>query len=267
MAEQEDGATRSKRRCVFCGSRDLTKEHVWPAWLANVARTEARARHFSIAEVQEDVRKRTPFFGPPFQTTVRRVCGKCNHGWMNDLENAARPALTSMIQGRGRTLHRATRQTLGLWAWKTTLMFEFASSDSPREIPDEHYRWLYERRELPPRFHVWLAPYAGRRFITYYRRDALGLTLPDVPWPTKDADESNMYGATLGIGQLAIQLMTSFLPRDLALKHGPEYPVYKIWPADGGVTFYPRPALTDDGMLAFGEAFQSSAGPVTRHVA
>ncbi len=267
MAEQEDGAIRSKRRCVFCGGKDLTKEHVWPAWLAKATQAQAKmARHVNWAEVQDDVHERSPFTAPPFHATVRRVCATCNHGWMNDLENQAKPALLPMLEGRGRTLYPATRKTLALWAWKTVMMFEFASSDSPRAIPDEHYRWLYERREVLPHFHVWLAPYAGTRFMTYHRRAALGLRIPDVPWTADYPDGSNMYGATLGVGQLAIQLMTSTL-RGLGLTHARQFPVYRIWPAEGGMTFYPRPALTDEGMLAFGESFETPTRPVTRHVA
>jgi len=126
--------------------------------------------------------------------------------------------------------------------------------------------WLYERREPLPQFHVWLAPYMGGRYVTYYKRAALGLSVPNVVGTADYPDGSNMYGATLGVGQLALQIMTSTLP-GLGLQHGPSFPVFKVWPARGTVTVYPRPALTDEGLLAFSDAFESSTGPVTRHVA
>ncbi len=139
MAEQEDDAAGSKRRCVFCGGKGLTKEHVWPAWLAKATRAQAKlAHHVSWSEVQDHVRERSPFTAPPFTATVRRVCATCNHGWIHDLEDRVRPILLPMLEGRGRTLYPATRKTLALWAWKTVMMFELASSDSPRAIPDEH---------------------------------------------------------------------------------------------------------------------------------
>jgi hypothetical protein len=76
---------------------------------------------------------------------------------MNDLEEAARPYLTSMIQGRGRVLHEAGKETVARWAFKTALMLDLGQEAKFRSIPLDDYVAFYEAEGLLPDTHVWLA--------------------------------------------------------------------------------------------------------------
>jgi hypothetical protein len=188
---------------------------------------------------------------PPFSIQVKRVCATCNNGWMNDLETAARPLLEPMIVGRGRALHRDGQRTIATWAMKTMLMFEFAYPE--QLIPRELYEHLYAHREPPPRTRAWLAPYGGERFSTYYKRHALGLTFG--PGSTYGIDHPNMYGATLQVGDLAVQIYVPTFEEDVVLSHAKWLPLYPLWPSPGSITFMPRPALDDAGLELFVDAF------------
>jgi hypothetical protein len=97
----------------------------------------------------------------PFNAmTVNRVCRACNHGWMNDLELAARPTLTSLIRGEALSYDADAARTLATWVAKTCLMAEFTHPES-NATPSAHYRWLFERREPPPLMRIWAAPNCG----------------------------------------------------------------------------------------------------------
>jgi hypothetical protein len=91
---QFDGMARS---CVFCGGTPLTREHVFPRWLARVLPAQDRWRGQDLAVVggesitSSDLPVTTRRMGEPFpDSTVARVCARCNNGWMNDLEEASR---------------------------------------------------------------------------------------------------------------------------------------------------------------------------------
>jgi hypothetical protein len=105
--------------CVFCQRNDaLTKEHVWPQWLAEVLtdRTPQRFVRTSVHGVQG------AWSQPMFKQTVRAVCSDCNGGWMSGLEGDRRRVLSPMIRGMAVQLGADTQKLIATWALKTALM-------------------------------------------------------------------------------------------------------------------------------------------------
>lgn len=86
------------RVCIFCGSEGLTREHIYPEWIFNfiggvekehftpnktsmaVSRTDDNDDYYLAVEQQNRKIPYTDF-------AVKCVCGKCNNGWMSQLEN------------------------------------------------------------------------------------------------------------------------------------------------------------------------------------
>ena len=111
------------RSCLFCGSRkELTKEHVYPAWLYRALNIGG-----PITLMYGDEALRTT---PRLDTTLREVCAACNGGWLNDLERTFRGVMLNALQGHVREptlLDRAAQQVVATWAIKTWLLLERTS--------------------------------------------------------------------------------------------------------------------------------------------
>lgn len=95
---------------------------------------------------------------------MKRFCANCNSGWMSNLERETIPILEPMI------LFEDFRRTIGLsprdqailarWAYKTTLVLDFAFPDQPTWIPTSWYADFYRRRWPPNRgVVIWVTTY------------------------------------------------------------------------------------------------------------
>src|SRR5258708_22229096 len=156
----------TKRICAFCGSRDLSAEHVLPDWLTRVGLSQAAV----VYEVGPPNRRPHRWSGPPFKLTTKRVCRRCNTGWMADLENAAKPLLVRMIQEEALRLEVDDQEVIAAWAHKTALTAMLASSSSARAategLPAEEYHSFADRgdRLVPlPHSRFWVARHIGQR--------------------------------------------------------------------------------------------------------
>lgn len=149
--------------CLFCGrtGRKLTKEDVIPRWLWRVFR-EGRGMQGPVTMSVD---------GKPFRvaanTAVRYggICADCNHGWMHDLENAARPIMVPAVTGDALRpghelrLDAGAQTVLATWAVKTWLLLELAVryvTKAGVEAPAA-LRYLYQHRQPPTSVFVMVA--------------------------------------------------------------------------------------------------------------
>lgn len=157
------------RECVFCGvSGPLTREHVWPAWIAGLKLVSGSV------EVGRGRLNQLPTFSgaqKPFDVTVKDVCAQCNNEWMSHLEDAVKPVLAPMILGHPTTVRETSQAPLALWALKTALVSMLVSSKADRRrgygVPVDEYHALHSSRlrGLPPDTSVWLGSYGGDRHL------------------------------------------------------------------------------------------------------
>jgi hypothetical protein len=78
------------------------------------------------------------------------VCLSCNNGWMNDLENRARPTLKEMISGSGVSLTPDEQRDVATWAAKTAMCVEKTFPTATQAIPNDYYRALSADTLRPP---------------------------------------------------------------------------------------------------------------------
>jgi hypothetical protein len=123
--------------CFFCGqSATLTREHVIPRWMKKSLDGHSgweRGYWFRSAVPMERTkalrRHRTDM-------VVRRVCTRCNSGWMSDLEVAARRLLEPLIAGETIKVEAYERQLLLRWALKTAAVFGVATRAEDAVSPE-----------------------------------------------------------------------------------------------------------------------------------
>ncbi len=249
------------RKCVFCGERTVSKEHVIPKWVGQVLPKgpKPRWRHRNRAQV---------WATDHLDFTVKRVCRACNHGWMeHDIEDPARPALSEMIQGKGGVLSPIGCERVAAWTLKTHAMAQFLH-DEMRPITEELRASLYERKVAPPHSRVWLAAYQG-----HPTHGAWGLTNNLQLAPGQDVSPDEIVDGemmTLCIGHLVLQSFKwSSPPTDLSLQFGLGLPeelvrfLLPIWPKPSDEREWPPEWTLDtpDSLAAFAQTWTNTGPP------
>jgi hypothetical protein len=152
------GKKKSGPPCVFCGStRDPSTEHVVPKWLRKALLIRTPVKEYSGATYVGAAET--------LAITFHEVCVKCNTGWMEALETAARPILEPLLlgaaRGTSRQLDPDQQATLATWAVKTSLLLALSKFRGQPYgwIPVSTLQWLYQdqdRRIPPPGTRVWM---------------------------------------------------------------------------------------------------------------
>jgi hypothetical protein len=160
--------------CMFCERTGrFSNEHSWPQWLREVL-PGADEAFVHVVESTDTARRVWAAGGPDIVT--RRVCERCNTGWMNDLEVAAQPILEPMIDAVAPVeLSVDDQRTLLLWFAKTIATID-ATYQGEECFPPEYSVFLYERRRVPRDLHFMLACYSGsiEEGVTYAGRRVVG---------------------------------------------------------------------------------------------
>jgi hypothetical protein len=142
------GAIRS---CIFCGGTPVTREHVWPQWLARHLGPDS-ALHADQGANLHPVDRVRKIEGTPVMVefselrgnsmrksdhVVKAACGTCNSGWMARLETACKPILLRQMSDRDARLSEEEVRILARWLIKTTAIFEMDDPESavlPRHV-------------------------------------------------------------------------------------------------------------------------------------
>lgn len=137
-------AVPGARSCIFCQGSPLTKEHVWPRWLAKQAGIDAELNQVVPSDERRPIKRLRVVNGQtstwleekgrsPKQSdhVVRAVCAGCNSGWMADLEGTCKPILTRQMADRNHVPSAFEREVLVRWLIKTTAVYEM---DDPQSV-------------------------------------------------------------------------------------------------------------------------------------
>lgn len=151
-------------RCVFCGGGPLTLEHVFPRWLAPVIETLGHPRSaVRLSEHGEHLHNIWDTDTIDFR--VRRVCAGCNGGWMSELEAAAMPILTPLVQSNAaQTFTAAEAIVLSTWIAKTVLTASLMHPDETNPIPTKYFDEMYRGPAPFEESVIWIAAYDVGRY-------------------------------------------------------------------------------------------------------
>jgi hypothetical protein len=239
------------RECIFCLARGMTYEHVWPDWLKRyVPKTIPKHGQF-IAEISKD---RSTFSssiktwaGDPQSRRLPVVCGRCNGGWMKDLQDAAKPILEPILAGKPALITPYQQKLMAAWAAMCVMTGEYYSPEFA-SIPfsDRDYLRLY--REPPKDWRIWIGRYLRGRWAGYWIHHSVPL-VEDIPEGGRDAVlPPNTQTTTFIVGQIYIHAFSSALPNitnkwrlDL---QGPTI-LAQLWPIKEGFITWPTNDIRD----------------------
>jgi hypothetical protein len=145
--------------CLFCENANLTKEHIWPAWMvklfpethynANFRRDHegsvALDKHWSKNDITH---------------TAGVVCADCNGGWMSDTENTTIPVLKPIIELPSglRRLTMPHQSVIAQWAVLRSMVFDGARATSIYYSRQECAAFARAAQHIPlQNTSVWLA--------------------------------------------------------------------------------------------------------------
>jgi hypothetical protein len=150
------------RKCIFCGGSGMTKEHYWPQWL-EALHTRPVAGHmhwlsYKPTDEQNLILNESQRPLSALKSTLSRVCGPCNNGWMSRLQTSAKPVLTELFYGRWPKMSRSDFLALARWATMFAMVIEFAD---PRSVAvSQAQRTDFMNSGRPPHlFKIWMGQF------------------------------------------------------------------------------------------------------------
>jgi hypothetical protein len=141
--------------CIFCGSADVTKEHLIADW---VFRAVQRNKHPRITVFQrfEDGRLEDQFGEQQLAATV--LCQACNNGWIGSLDKRASELLKPLVCNLGSvSLEPDEQVAVATWAFKTVLVNDMPITGGASEL-SRCAPQLRESGVVPSFIEAWAGP-------------------------------------------------------------------------------------------------------------
>ena len=111
------------KACIFCGGPGpFSKEHVLPEWTAKLL----KIKKVNVTITRQGLAQTKWASVGSFGAKIGPVCKKlCNSGWMSDLENLARPILSTLIlPDRPVALSPDEQVIVASWLWKLAVVMD-----------------------------------------------------------------------------------------------------------------------------------------------
>ncbi|MCC0100716.1 hypothetical protein K7B10_39380 [Streptomyces flavotricini] len=260
------------KKCLFCGRSapevKMTGEHVLRRelinqvlWGAPKDRTETMHRGYSDG-TQISMSRQVP--QSILNQTLKDVCGDCNNGWMNDLENRAEKTLVPLLRGEHTHVAKAGAEVLATWAAKTAMVRARVDGD-PYTVPEDHRIHIMTTNTPPANLTVWAAacePHPSARTRHY----KVGIELPSTPITETDEDgetwvvgveakQSLGHVTTIVINHIALFIAeadSEALHIDLVTTLDPTGTATKLWPGPEAFNWPLSPTLTPDQVDGIG---------------
>ena len=224
--------------CIFCGKTRVTKEHLIPKWMLKIVR---RKFSWQGGKAGFKVASNEPHewtISRPAETVVECVCRRCNNGWMNEIEQAAKPALTTMIHGDALELDPETQEAIGTWMCLKAILSAYVKLLFP--VPQEWLAYFYAHHSPPPgNWAVYTTRYRGTRGLA---ADGSRIGLRETG---ADMNSSSGASAEQGVGHLAIQGRGIRSPVRLHERVN----IHRVWPTTRLTLLWPPAAEIDDQNL------------------
>lgn len=237
------------RRCIFCGAKADSHEHVFPGWINRViVNDKLEGEFFAVADGKiEGARSYTSNKAASLHAKI--VCSPCNKGWMSDLEREASSLLTPLILGHETTLDQPQQLLAAQWAVKTAMVGE-AIMYRRAKFSQGDRNLVREQGQPPLRARVSIAAYSLQQPVaTRYTRSLGGVNRNGAPL-------MDLYVHTIQIAYLVLSIRgTTTLPasdnRSLESIAEPRYYEIPIFPPVEVCRWPPRFVMDEQTFLEY----------------
>jgi hypothetical protein len=215
---------RIVERCIFWEASKphtpLDYEHVFGDWLRKYVRANSnkhRMQHTVIGRARTPTsRKMTVHAGEPLLSNIKVVCKACNSGWMSRTQNAAKPFLTPLIEGRRTTLGTAAQHAIAAWCAMVTMTGDYLPRDpSAIAITQSERDWLRDHGTPPENWKIWIGDYRRQRGVWNHYVAPILDAKESVQRTTDRLAQPNTQSTTFVVGDLFVHTISSTGDRDL----------------------------------------------------
>jgi hypothetical protein len=225
-------------KCIFCDGIGSSKEHVWSDWLKDIMPGPTAKKHVHWGyrtnyESNPPTKYSNVKNGDMNQRKVRKVCKKCNNGWMGGIVEAAKPIATAMILDQETNIDRKSQTDLSAWIALATIMAEF--NDPPTAaIPVQDRQRLLENHCPPDHWSIYIGRYSGKEWFPIRHRHIGGNWHFMVPGqsPAYTSDNHGLQLTTYTLGGFLVHVFSTTDPdmrqRFDAWPHHPS--LFQLWP-------------------------------------
>jgi hypothetical protein len=242
--------------CIFCGSRDLSHEHIFSRWTHKFLPPRSMTK-YHVRLVENFIEKSERFLlkraGDIRDWQVRCVCeDKCNNGWMRKhIEDLARPVMTCLIRGHQLRLSPDQQKHIAAWAALKAIIAEY---DSQGWVTTHHTHRKHLMRAFTPPLQgwtIWIGNYVRDKWVPHWgsmpflvvsNKQALRMG------SDRTATYYNSHVSTQVIGQLYIQVIRT-PSREVIDRWRFTLPekgsFFRIWPPSGISISWPGRVMTD----------------------
>ncbi len=154
------------RRCIFCGGKPVTNEHIFGLWLSSLFPPPPGKKMYVDTNVfvKGQPIKQPRRYPKSIDLQVKQVCRSCNIGWMSKLEEDTIGIISAIHTNAKRSITSEEQQLLASWATKTAVMVQYVNTNPI--VPEPRRKWLFKNHTPPPDTLVWIARYDGAGIAT-----------------------------------------------------------------------------------------------------
>lgn len=134
---------------------------MWPDWLSQVIPKNCKSANFKIGMsflngniyIQPELKMSQ---APSGSKKLKLFCESCNTGWANQIESAARPILTELIQGYKGPINFHDQIKIVNWIFLFSYVAEYTDIRT-KAITDAEIKIFYQERRLPDNTFIWIS--------------------------------------------------------------------------------------------------------------
>lgn len=231
------------RVCIFCrAAGKLTDEHIWGQWIKQYVPATTNKHHFVDVRVPVPGQHlaSTPRIraGDPLNAKVAVVCANCNSGWMSRMQEAAKPHLIPLFDGRWPELSTPNQITIAKWVAMATMTAEHISRNRSQITESQARRESLMNGHIPEGWRIWIGRLRHPGLATQWIRATFPVVEgPKAPVILNHDAKPNMQTTAFAIGRLFVFAFSSAFPEIPAGWDWRSVPLARIrlrqlWPTD-----------------------------------
>ncbi len=203
---------KTRKTCIFCGSTNLSRTHIWPEWINQLFPGNHRQHEATMmsspdlanAEVRVAVKLKQ---GKMTSQKPRLACISCNTGWMKRFEDAMAPILKPVIAGTGVAI--LNQRQARIFAGWVSLIFTLAeyTSGVGATLPEHERKYLKKYQAPSTNWSIYVAGLNAPSWVA--RHDHNGLhsrrlrtSLDIIRVRNSEIQGANAHISSMGIGRL-----------------------------------------------------------------
>jgi len=152
----------ARRRCIFCGGRPLTGEHVVSRWAYDVVAKDSRQLDSESEHVRfnPDGSQQVWRSKNPVDFVANCVCSACNAGWMSDIESHAKPVIAQMVANQMTALDLESQDAVAAWLGLKAIVERYTHGPI-LPVRRDWIEYYYEHHRPPNTWQIHICRYVG----------------------------------------------------------------------------------------------------------